>query len=643
MTAIRWCAWLWSYAELRFLLVVLLGCIIDVHFAARNESGAGYLQFEACHGFANQRLSIVYGAVAARELQLQLVLPPLPLNGIEGAKALKVPISTEFGSLYDEEFFRSRLEELGVQVANIDWSPPLTQVHECSTLKTWDQCRRKFLAFRSVKPHLKFGCPFLTTIWDKDFIGSLEEPVLLVLKALRPSVRLLAAFKELKQTLRIQDLAKVNVLHFRAETDWKEHCTKWEAAGHGTNCMGYLSDIGSILQERGLVPNSEVYIAADWEAMDVDELAVLEILKSKYHVIHRPHLWKEGILQREEFACIEYYLSLQSGKFIGNSVSTFTALQILERRFRGLWASYYNGGDIPLQHILPLYKLPWVFVVVGTEYDYMIRPAVRSALRTGKLKPYAIALPRDKHSTTLEWLRSVGVQCLIHSPTWIADLLKLKRRTNKLLRQKTHLHRKIALLGTFLRLDIPIISEVLQFENILYTDTDVYFRPTAPLGAIRSLVSKTIRMDYELKEHFPMNAGVYIANVQFLRQTHQKVINQLRMAESLDFGRYGPVDQGLLNLVYERELRKGPTLPLNIMNGKPYKPYNPESWLVHFHGPKPKDYLDFLENGTCRFQGLCSLGVQNAACQYITEWLNFSSNQHLHESIPRLCDRSVSV
>ena len=48
--------------------------------------------------------------------------------------------------------------------------------------------------------------------------------------------------------------------------------------------------------------------------------------------------------KREQLALIEYYVALHSHRFIGNSVSTFSALAMLERRHRGQWAAYYNLG-----------------------------------------------------------------------------------------------------------------------------------------------------------------------------------------------------------------------------------------------------------------------------------------------------------
>ncbi len=55
------------------------------------------------------------------------------------------------------------------------------------------------------------------------------------------------------------------------------------------------------------------------------------------------------------FVQVDYYLGLQAEKFIGNSVSTFTAFIILERQWMGCPAANYNGGSVPLSIFLPFY------------------------------------------------------------------------------------------------------------------------------------------------------------------------------------------------------------------------------------------------------------------------------------------------
>ena len=53
---------------------------------------------------------------------------------------------------------------------------------------------------------------------------------------------------------------------------------------------------------------------------------------------------------------IDYYLALGAHQFMGNSVSIFSALLIMERWHAGRFATYYNGGNIPLEAFMPLYQ-----------------------------------------------------------------------------------------------------------------------------------------------------------------------------------------------------------------------------------------------------------------------------------------------
>ena len=53
---------------------------------------------------------------------------------------------------------------------------------------------------------------------------------------------------------------------------------------------------------------------------------------------------------------VDYYVALDAHQTAVNSASTFGALLILERWHAGRYATYYNGGNIPLEAHLPLYR-----------------------------------------------------------------------------------------------------------------------------------------------------------------------------------------------------------------------------------------------------------------------------------------------
>ena len=82
------------------------------------------------------------------------------------------------------------------------------------------------------------------------------------------------------------------------------------------------------------------------------------------------------------------------------------------------------------------------------------------------------------------------------------------------------------------------------------------------------------------------------------------------------------MDQGAYNQYYEATVR--PSRLSESFNAKPYKPFNPDAFIVHFHGPKPMDYLNYFDNGLCVFGGLCKKGVDvGGLCSYILEWVSF--------------------
>jgi len=178
-------------------------------------------------------------------------------------------------------------------------------------------------------------------------------------------------------------------------------------------------------------------------------------------------------------------------------------------------------------------------------------------------------------------------------------------------------------LGTFFRLDIAVLPELLQFEHVLYTDTDVLFNKdiTDMQGEGLKLPS-TIQLAIETPNLAVLNAGVYFASLRFLRETHAGLIQALLSSESIDYGVYGPGDQGLLNMYYEAELKKAGLLSEELFNAKAYST-TIQARIVHFHGPKPSDYEEAVRQGSCaRFPVLCDQGVQSEHfCRLFNTWI----------------------
>ncbi len=133
---------------------------------------------------------------------------------------------------------------------------------------------------------------------------------------------------------------------------------------------------------------------------------MMRLVSGGYQVVTQQYLFPTHTMSREEAACVEYYIALESSKFVGNSVSSFAAVLILERQKVGRWATYYNGGNIPMSAALPLYKLPWVFTYNSwsSSYDYMLKAAVRSGLEAETFVPYCL-FSGDKAAPVAKWLQ----------------------------------------------------------------------------------------------------------------------------------------------------------------------------------------------------------------------------------------------
>ena len=141
------------------------------------------------------------------------------------------------------------------------------------------------------------------------------------------------------------------------------------------------------------------------------------LVSDGYQVVTQQYLFPAHTLSREEAACVEYHIALASQKFVGNSVSSFSALLILERQRAAAWAAYYNGGNIPMSAAVPLYKLPWVFTFNSwsAKYDYMLKAAVRSAAAMGgkTLIPYCL-FGGDDSSPIAVWLKVSLPKTFVH-------------------------------------------------------------------------------------------------------------------------------------------------------------------------------------------------------------------------------------
>lgn len=102
---------------------------------------------------------------------------------------------------------------------------------------------------------------------------------------------------------------------------------------------------------------------------------------------------------------------------------------------------------------------------------------------------------------------------------------------------------------------------------------------------------------------------------------------------------YGPGDQGAYNQFYEESVKEA--MLTQQFNAKPYHAYSTAAYIMHFHGPKPHEYLTFSRNGTCTFGPMCKDGIDNSFCDYALEWARFVQDEETGQQVQLMCDTVV--
>lgn len=320
------------------------------------------MQFEVCNGFTNQRIALLSGLVLAAAAKRSVVLPEFLLNGMQpddmktvtADKAETVP----FREWFDEEAFAQAMAAHGVQVV-AGVAPNATVV----SIKDFDSQSKVGALVAHLKKqrglqHIRIACPAfrLPGALVKKHGALLHAAV----EGLRPSDRFQSIIAAWRQQIEAKSGSiAYNLIHLRVEKDWFALCKMWENPSEGrNNCMNNTATVGKQLQKHGFEPQVPVVVVTSFpdavpNALDT---SLKSIKSSKYNVVLGSELVQLGEeLSREENALVDYYLGLEAEKFTGNSVSTFTAFLILERRWLDRQSAHYNGGNIPLNSFFPFF------------------------------------------------------------------------------------------------------------------------------------------------------------------------------------------------------------------------------------------------------------------------------------------------
>ena len=135
-------------------------------------------------------------------------------------------------------------------------------------------------------------------------------------------------------------------------------------------------------------------------------------------------------------------------------------------------------------------------------------------------------------------LQGHRVTVIFAIPTWIDQMVTLLKASNGSNIEHSHLYANVNMqIGTWQRIDIPILSELSQYEYVLFTDADVYFRRPMTMNAFRLPLPETIGMATEGPDAFPFNAGIMLMHLPAMRQTYDAF---LKFVFSNEHGLYFP-------------------------------------------------------------------------------------------------------
>ncbi len=390
------------------------------------------------------------------------------------------------------------------------------------------------------------------------------------------------------------------------------------------------------------------------------------------------------------FVCI----ALSGARSEASSETATTRQQEIVRAAAAAAAAQHTGGGSTQPATIPL-VFSGVFSSAANAsssshsdaFTELARVAVLSALRNTHLRPVYFILGGDERagadSAHTQWLRAQGVTVIRHTPKWHDTLIVAlaHARAKGLDKRYSHLYSDASkLLGTFLRVDVPLLPALRAYPLVLYADVDTLFvravslsefgqrepgsgtppmappppsrnehrlppagsrrvPPTVPFPPPYFTVGTEIDPALATDGHgrYRGSAGVMLMNVESLRATHAQFVEWIFKEEHVEsgmhFGSYGPVDQGAYMAFYQRLF---PVIKWPSFNWKPYWGANPSASIVHFNGPKALDYLQHRRQCAA---GLCTsasgsgpsralLGYchRMAGCyDYAEQWRNLSS------------------
>ena len=607
------------------------------------------ISFEVCGGLINQRIAIIDALMIGHLLDATVLLPSLNLNGRQvgtdyAEPGKRLASSTAFFDFQKTQAALSPLVHIALEENESPFDEAVTKVREHAHGKNWYEDLLSVLEaertngstplHRQPSLHIRFDCTLFSLNKQDDAMQKLFWEID---AALVPSTEIQRIADVTVSRLRARSEAlgsggRFTALHLRVEDDWIEHCARWESntsVPPRDNCMTNTDNLHRVFAIEGVDNRHPLYVATEDEATPLHATRGLRSLDD-FELSSKLTLWPAGTCEQaracrlkkhRELGAMHDYLVLEaSDRFIGNSISSFSAFLELKRERSRAGAAddfHYNGGDNPLQKVLfgdvgngvwpdeakGRRRLKWFFTINGNlshSFFEMTKVAVASAIKNTDLIPVCVHVDPLADHVSL-FFKLAGVRVLQHEPKWRPRIFEALLNARHQLDTSTNYQEPHKMLSTFARLDIPTLGIIDPY--VLYADVDMMFvgavtlRDFAPPPAFYAVGTEAVDEMYPEGVAYG-NAGVMLMNVEAMRRTHgafiEWVFSKTNLKNALHFAQYGPLDQGAYNAYYQDnfDVHRSPAF-----NWKPYWGYSPRATMVHFHGPKPHEYLLYHHGG----------------------------------------------
>jgi hypothetical protein len=229
--------------------------------------------------------------------------------------------------------------------------------------------------------HIDVGCPFLGFHMNNDdqlsdLAWRVESSLELTGSLMSASHDVLAAMRAMTGNSREGQFV---AFHLRYEKDWQKHCKEWSVIKDNrprNNCETNNQLLAEVFSERKIPRNIPIYLAGgpySDEFIHSNDGPLHKLVKYYKFVTKNDLLGKINLSNsfhehtmdlndsksikryRELFAAIDFEVASKADLFIGNSVSTFSAILEMKRRRLLMPTWHYNGGNIPLaENIRPV-------------------------------------------------------------------------------------------------------------------------------------------------------------------------------------------------------------------------------------------------------------------------------------------------